>query len=1330
MKPATFFKSVALVVVVLAFAAGHMARHTAAQTPKVDLEVKRAVVRIVPIRCFGGSTCRPQPDQPGSGVIIHPSGLILTAWHVLSQDNNFQEENYWDDFSIELIGMDDSVPPEPSLRARIVATRPEADLAILRIDRDATGAPVSEAAIAALPWLPVFRGEESSLDAGNTQLHILGYPKPPLPDDPTTLSTNQNLTLNRRNRLLAELEVQLLFDRGYSGGPALTLREGRLEVVGLVLASVGNRTKLRDLSIEFDRLLWRPGEEDFQADPFRLQLVTVGSADFLQLDGTIFALGLANVPLELQLLFFEAGNRQPWRPTQVDLPRLAGRQVYWPESLRPLRPVHDQTLSVRIPLAGVQTSPDRLLFRVRVTRLDTGVQLWSDDYWYEAQAAATVAPTATATRTITPTRPSATATGTSTGTPTPSSAPMELQADTARAIAGIDFVYVPAGEFLMGSADGYTDERPVHTVDLDGFWIMRTEVTNAQYRAFVDAGGYATQRFWTADGWEWRTENNVIEPFGWSVPVYNGDTQPAVGVSWYEAVAFANWLAEESGFPVRLPTEAEWEKAARGESGRVYPWGDVWDRRKANYGEGDDGFNATAPVGSFPDGASPYAALDMAGNAWEWVADWYDKDYYSRSPAGNPTGPEAGTLRILRGGSRGINSFDLRTAVRLEAPPSKREKDVGFRLALSAARPLTPEAGTGAPPPNTLATIEAGVRATLTASAPTTTPLAPTTTPTPTPTVTPTLDPAAQIAAAVAATLTALAPAPTATPTPSPSPTHTATANARGTFQAAVEATLTASAPTSTPSPPPTLTATPTNAIAPGAVRLIEGIPFGFVPTGSFVMGSAPADIEAAVSLCLALQSDCEHSRFADETPAHEVYVDAFWLGRTEVTNSQFLRFVEANGYTTRRYWSDESWHWLEEAGVTTPARWDDPLHNHPLQPVAGISWYEAVAFTNWLTQESGLEIRLPTEAEWEKAARGDTGSRLFPWGNEWDPGKANYCDSMCDEQKDTENSDGYAVAAPVGRFRLGDSPYGFQDMAGNAWEWTLDVFNSGYYAESPTYNPTGPEGGAARSMRGGSWRDVPRSLRAANRGSNLPDSRSSNLGFRLLAKDKADAEPGADDEAAATTPDFVYGQTISGKIDPTVEVDTYRFVGSRGDILLVRAARQSGGIDPTFVLYRTDGSEVCGHDSGVSSVVEGVCTLDRDGEHRVVISDYRSNDTGDYTFIVLKLNPPDNPVEIDYRRPINGVLSQAVEVDVYVFTGQEGDVLIIRVSRDSGSMDPTFVLRQADGAVVCETANSRLSSLAQATCMIDASGEYYLLINDQGSNDTGRYSLFVQPTN
>ncbi|MGD9100655.1 MAG: SUMF1/EgtB/PvdO family nonheme iron enzyme [Anaerolineae bacterium] len=249
--------------------------------------------------------------------------------------------------------------------------------------------------------------------------------------------------------------------------------------------------------------------------------------------------------------------------------------------------------------------------------------------------------------------------------------PTEASTTRTRLADGMVMVYVPGGEFEMGSAEGADAEQPVHRVTLDGFWIDQTEVTNAQYELCVETG--PCQAPTTCD---------------WGQPTYTDASKashPVVCVHQADAQTYCEWAG------ARLPTEAEWEYAARGPQGYTYPWGDTPDGARLNFCDAncaldwrdanyDDGYEMTAPVGSFADGASWCGALDMAGNVGEWVADWYAADYYDRSPAHNPQGPDSGEESVHRGSSWTSFWSIARSAFRGSGSlPDARNSDVGLR---------------------------------------------------------------------------------------------------------------------------------------------------------------------------------------------------------------------------------------------------------------------------------------------------------------------------------------------------------------------------------------------------------------------------------------------------------------------------------------------------------------------------------------------------------------------------------------------------------------------------------------------------------------------------
>jgi formylglycine-generating enzyme required for sulfatase activity len=262
-------------------------------------------------------------------------------------------------------------------------------------------------------------------------------------------------------------------------------------------------------------------------------------------------------------------------------------------------------------------------------------------------------------------------------------------------------VCVPAGEFLMGSVNDKAadvDEEPQHRVNLSAYWIDMYEVTNGKFGSFITSTGYQTEAERAGGGDIWIDALDTTQPSFdsgayWKNPLGDGSgidsNHPVTQVSWYDAKAYCEWAGK------RLPSEAEWEKAARGTDGRRYPWGS-WDGTLANHADSsthfswsesdNDGYQYTSPVGAFSGGASPYYALDMTGNVWEWTADWYDANYYKSRPNPdiNPTGPASGTYRVSRGGSWAYVSWMVRPAIRYGYDPFYHRSDIGFRCAISA----------------------------------------------------------------------------------------------------------------------------------------------------------------------------------------------------------------------------------------------------------------------------------------------------------------------------------------------------------------------------------------------------------------------------------------------------------------------------------------------------------------------------------------------------------------------------------------------------------------------------------------------------------------------
>ena len=248
--------------------------------------------------------------------------------------------------------------------------------------------------------------------------------------------------------------------------------------------------------------------------------------------------------------------------------------------------------------------------------------------------------------------------------------------ETVKGKDGAPMVLIPAGPFTMGSNDGLPNERPEHLVELDSYYIDQYEVTLALYRKFLDSGKYDSPPSW---------DDEAATTVG---------DRPAIGMKWADAEAYCKWAGK------RLPTEAEWEKAARGTDARRYPWGSMQPFVDiANYNRGlwvSEAITLAAVTsglegmsvrhGLKEGGRSPYGLNHMAGNAAEWVADWYDRDYYQNSPKKNPTGPAQGEKHVLRGGSWADLPLALRVTARVSAEPEFEDRTIGFRCAMNATQ--------------------------------------------------------------------------------------------------------------------------------------------------------------------------------------------------------------------------------------------------------------------------------------------------------------------------------------------------------------------------------------------------------------------------------------------------------------------------------------------------------------------------------------------------------------------------------------------------------------------------------------------------------------------
>ena len=275
-----------------------------------------------------------------------------------------------------------------------------------------------------------------------------------------------------------------------------------------------------------------------------------------------------------------------------------------------------------------------------------------------------------------------------------------------------------------------------------------------------------------------------------------------------------------------------------------------------------------------------------------------------------------------------------------------------------------------------------------------------------------------------------------------------------------------------TPTDMPTATLLPSETPWPG-----QSVPMALIPAGAFQMGG---DADAAVEECKKLDpgSSCDRAWFADEEPIHTVTLKDFYIDVYEVTNARYQECVQSGACSAPS----------ESKSATRDSYYSSSQFAD--YPVIYVSWDDAKAYCEW------RGARLPTEAEWEKAARGGLEGKLYPWGDGFDGSRVNFCDKNCPYSWANKSfDDGYADTAPVGTYP--SNGYGLYDMAGNVWEWTADWYAEEYYASSPAENPTGPASGQYRALRGGSWYYVGYNVRASYRYGYSPSNQYNDTGFR-----------------------------------------------------------------------------------------------------------------------------------------------------------------------------------------------------------------------------------------
>ena len=655
-------------------------------------------------------------------------------------------------------------------------------------------------------------------------------------------------------------------------------------------------------------------------------------------------------------------------------------------------------------------------------------------------------------------------------------------------VIGIRLVLIPAGSFRMGSSSSeirrvqaewnvpeklVEPETPDHVVEISKpFLIGKYDVTVRQFKQFVSETGYKTVA--ETQGWGWGYDNSIKHwakknGLSWRNPGFQVyDDYPVTMVCHADADAFCNWLSSRDGRRYGIPTEAQWEYSARGaRNDQRFPWGnDYPDGKKLNLADRscvapwadrsiDDEYGFTSPVGAYePNGFRLY---DMVGNVWQLCSDYFDsKEYKKRIGTGSmdPSGPKTGKTRVVRGGSWAFGACEARNAFRFGIDPKLCADMTGFRVVTipdSRDKDLVavnPDFNMNAPMTDEQVNamfqhvrelVSSGKRL-------------------------------------KAANLVDRIPEVQGVPKVCMEDTSGFVKNV---LKALIDETSNKSIESFT------------NSLGMRMVR---------IPEGSFVMGSSEADIAWAMTVLARGQP----LSLENEYPFHKVRISKpFFMDATPVTVEQFQAFVDDTGYITDAEEDNGGEVFDTKANRFTQkigSSWRNPGWSvEPNQPVTMITYNDAAAFCEWLSAKERAPYKLPTEAQWEYAARGGLPMAPFPWGDQLPDGRrANYADKNTDfEWRDRDVDDGFRNVAPVGSYA--PNGFGLYDMAGNVLQWVRDFYQEDYYRYTPEIDPEGPGQGENRVMKGGDWTSSPVSLRCAFRGWARPDLALYNGGFRVM---------------------------------------------------------------------------------------------------------------------------------------------------------------------------------------------------------------------------------------